>query len=338
MLLTSSTRRSPRTRTTPRPMSGSPTVTISCANTRLMPASEAYPLAKEAAEHALATERRPRRSAHGARLRRVLLDARHTEGEARVRPRRWSSIRRSVRAHHWYATALLHMGEFHHALQEINEAQKLDPQSRSIIADKGLILFYDGKVDDAVGLLGDLAQTERDYLSPFAYLAAIYFAERRYPDFFGAGKEAARLMQDNNRLIAVEAAERGYASERRTGDVPSHGRRAAAALFSRQRVRLAPGADLQRGWATTRRRFDIFAPRSTATRNTSWRSASSRPSSRYTAWPSSGRWSARSACRRFERRLRAKEKRAARGGSRELQGGVKQSGQEPLASIAGQTH
>jgi len=32
------------------------------------------------------------------------------------------------------------------------------------------------------------------------------------------------------------------------------------------------------------------------------------------------------------------EKRAARGGSRELQGGVKQSGQEPLASIAGQMH
>jgi hypothetical protein len=33
-----------------------------------------------------------------------------------------------------------------------------------------------------------------------------------------------------------------------------------------------------------------------------------------------------------------REKRAARGGSGELQGGVKQSGQEPLASIAGRDH
>ncbi len=182
----------------------------------VMPASEAYPLAREAAEHALRLND-GLAEAHTALAfvefywTRDIPKAKHEFDRAlKLDPS-------SVRAHHWYATALLHMGEFHHALQEINEAQKLDPQSRSIIADKGLILFYDGKVDDAVRLLGDLAQTERDYLSPFAYLAAIYFAERRYPDFFGAGKEAARLMQDNNRLIAVEAAERGYASDGERG-------------------------------------------------------------------------------------------------------------------------
>jgi Tfp pilus assembly protein PilF len=45
----------------------------------------------------------------------------------------------SVIAHHWYATFLLHLGRFPESLEEIEKAQKLDPNSTAILADKGLI-------------------------------------------------------------------------------------------------------------------------------------------------------------------------------------------------------
>ncbi|MGA8026482.1 MAG: hypothetical protein WB992_05010 [Bryobacteraceae bacterium] len=50
-------------------------------------------------------------------------------------------------AHHWYATFLMSVGREREALAEIERSQALEPSSQSIVADKGLILFYTGQVE-----------------------------------------------------------------------------------------------------------------------------------------------------------------------------------------------
>ncbi len=170
-----------------------------------MPAEEAYPKAKAAAERAIALNDR-------------LADA-HTALAfvefywSRDMPRAERAFRRaleldpnSVRAHHWYGTALLHLGKFDLALAEISKAQQLDPRSRAILADKGLILYYAGHVQEAVDLLEQLAESEPDYLSPRAYLSAIYFAEKNYESYVKEELLAARLLGDSNRASVAESA------------------------------------------------------------------------------------------------------------------------------------
>ncbi|MGD9868881.1 MAG: hypothetical protein AB7U38_12850, partial [Hyphomicrobiales bacterium] len=96
------------------------------------------------------------------------------------------------------------LGDFPRALEEINHAQRLRPQSRSILASKGLILFYNGRKDEALRLLRQLAASEPDYLSPAAYLAAIHLVEREYEDFLLEERRAAQLLKDEARLATAE--------------------------------------------------------------------------------------------------------------------------------------
>lgn len=177
----------------------------------LMPAAEAYPRAREAAERAVALND-ALADAHTALAFVEFYWTRDIERAQREFERALELDPNSVRAHHWFATALLHMGEFEYALREITKAQTLEPQSRAILADKGLILFYAGRGEEAVALLTQLAASEPDYLSPPAYLAAIHFAKGEYADFLTQATKAATLLQDDNRLAIVEAAGRGFAA------------------------------------------------------------------------------------------------------------------------------
>src|SRR5208283_1188834 len=51
-------------------------------------------------------------------------------------------------AHHWYATYLLSLRRDPESLAEIERAQALDPASKSVLADKGSILFVAGRQQD----------------------------------------------------------------------------------------------------------------------------------------------------------------------------------------------
>ncbi|MGE0237475.1 MAG: tetratricopeptide repeat protein [Parvibaculaceae bacterium] len=171
----------------------------------MMPASEAYPKAKAAAERALALDE-SLADAHTA-LAFVTFywsrDMRRAEQEFK---RALQLDPNSARAHHWYGTALLHLGRFDQALAEVNEAQRLDPRSRAILADKGLILYYAGQTKEAVALLAQLAESEPDFLSPRAYLAAIHFAEKNYEGYVKEEMAAARLIGDTTRLTVAKSA------------------------------------------------------------------------------------------------------------------------------------
>lgn len=123
----------------------------------------------------------------------------------------------SARAHHWYATALLHAGRFSDALTEIDAAAARDPSSRSIRADRALILFFAGRADEAIAELRAMAAGEPEFASPHAHLALIYLAQERYEDHLREARAAAALRRDREELALVERAEQGLAAGGRRG-------------------------------------------------------------------------------------------------------------------------
>jgi tetratricopeptide (TPR) repeat protein len=117
-----------------------------------------------------------------------------------------------VQAHHWYATFLLASGRYREALDQIEQARKLDPSSTTIQADKGYILFNAGRKTEAFSLLKQLESTDPTLASTHRYLAAIYFDRKDYDDFFAESKQAAELRHDQSALAVTEAAQKGFAT------------------------------------------------------------------------------------------------------------------------------
>jgi tetratricopeptide (TPR) repeat protein len=176
----------------------------------VMPPSEAYPRAAAAAKRAIALND----SLSGAHSSLAFVDfywSWDTAGAQREFKRALELDPNSVRGLHWYATFLLHLGRFPESLEEIEKAQKLDPESKSILADKGLILFYAGYTDQALALLKPLEASEPDFLSPHNYLALIYLVEGNWPQYLAESRKSAALLHDEHRLAVVAAGEKGFA-------------------------------------------------------------------------------------------------------------------------------
>jgi tetratricopeptide (TPR) repeat protein len=122
-----------------------------------------------------------------------------------------------VTAHHWFATTLMTLGRFQDALREIDRAQQLEPSSISILADKGLILWYAGRKDDAVALLKQIAASEPSFVSTHRYLAAIYLLDKHDSNFLSEASELAMLSYDGPGTMVADGAAKGYKAGGRRG-------------------------------------------------------------------------------------------------------------------------
>ena len=115
-----------------------------------------------------------------------------------------------VQGYHWYATFLLTSGRFPEALDQIEQARKLDPSSTTIQADKAYILFSAGRKSEGLALLKQLESTDPALATTHGYLAQIYFDRKDYENFFAESKQAAQLRHDEAALAIANAAERGF--------------------------------------------------------------------------------------------------------------------------------
>jgi tetratricopeptide (TPR) repeat protein len=176
----------------------------------VMPPAEAYPRAAAAAKRAIAIND----SLSGAHRSLAFVDFYwylDIPGAQHEFQRALELDPSSALTHHWYATFLLHMVRFPESLREIDQAQKLDPHSTSVLADKGLILFYAGYPDQSVALLKQLETSEPDFLSPHNYMAFIYLVQKNWPQFLAESRKAATLLHDDYHLAMVAAGEKGLA-------------------------------------------------------------------------------------------------------------------------------
>jgi tetratricopeptide (TPR) repeat protein len=122
-----------------------------------------------------------------------------------------------VPAHHWYATALAEAGRPQEAMREIDQAQALDPNSTSILADKGFVLYYDGRPDQAIALEKELEASAPAFLSPHSYLSMFYLWQGDLPNSLAESKQSAELSHDPNALAVSNAAAEGFAAGGRRG-------------------------------------------------------------------------------------------------------------------------
>jgi len=176
-----------------------------------MPESEAYPRAIAAAKRAIALDESlsGAHSSLGFAEYFWLWDA---PGAQKEFQRALELDPKSVNAHHWYATMLLSLGRDKESLDEIDKAEKLDPQSSAILADQGLIMFSAGMKDQALAQLKQLEASQPNFLSPHNYLAGVYFSQRDYHNYLAESKTAATLQHDDSRLKIVTAGEKGLAA------------------------------------------------------------------------------------------------------------------------------
>jgi DNA-binding winged helix-turn-helix (wHTH) protein/tetratricopeptide (TPR) repeat protein len=177
----------------------------------VMPANEAYPRALAAAKKALELD--DQSSEAHASLAFVsfnwMLDAATADRE----------FRRSIEldpknsvAHHWYATTLVNLARYPESIAEIEHAQALDPASKSILADKGRILWSAGRRDEALSLLKQMETAEPGFMSPHRYLRMAYLDSGDYPDYLAEMKQEALLRHDDAALSIAEAAAKGFSS------------------------------------------------------------------------------------------------------------------------------
>jgi tetratricopeptide (TPR) repeat protein len=113
-------------------------------------------------------------------------------------------------AHHWYASYLMTVGRSAEALEQIEIAQQLNSSSRSILADKGLILYYAGRTDEATALLRQLEETEPSFISPHRYMAVIHLTNRNYGEYLAETKKVAVLTTNETDRAIVDAAAKGW--------------------------------------------------------------------------------------------------------------------------------
>ncbi|MFZ0478674.1 MAG: winged helix-turn-helix domain-containing protein [Terriglobales bacterium] len=122
----------------------------------------------------------------------------------------------NAKAHHWYAT-FLNTNRQDEALAEIDLARKLMPDSSSILADKGVLLWDAGHREEALRLLQQLETTEPDFVSPHRYLRMAYLDTGDYSNYIAELKKEALLTHDAALSAVAEAAAKGFAQSGERG-------------------------------------------------------------------------------------------------------------------------
>jgi tetratricopeptide (TPR) repeat protein len=117
-----------------------------------------------------------------------------------------------VRAHHWYATYLLGMHRYPEAIDQMEQARRLDPSSNAILADKGFLLWLAGRKNEGLALLAQLETTDPSLSSTHDYLDRIYWEQKNYARALMERRRVAELRRDENGLALADAREKGFAA------------------------------------------------------------------------------------------------------------------------------
>ncbi|HVT43490.1 MAG TPA: protein kinase [Thermoanaerobaculia bacterium] len=95
--------------------------------------------------------------------------------------------------HHWYSRFLTTMGRHEEALAELEKAHKLDPLSRVLPANKGMILYFARRYDEALGQLQ--TALELDPAFPVAHwgLGLCYVVQGKFDDSLASLEKAIEI-------------------------------------------------------------------------------------------------------------------------------------------------
>ncbi|MEO8925690.1 MAG: hypothetical protein ABI306_00885 [Caulobacteraceae bacterium] len=174
----------------------------------LMPSSQAFPLARTAALHALALNDRLA-SAHAALAFANFYGFWDAASARREFARAIALDPTSETSHHWFATFLMTQGDNAGALRQIDIARALDPASPAIAADRAVILYAAGRKTEALADIKVVEAAHPDFLSPHNYLANFALIDGDDEGYARESQIAAGLTDDPLRVALASAAREG---------------------------------------------------------------------------------------------------------------------------------
>jgi tetratricopeptide (TPR) repeat protein len=98
------------------------------------------------------------------------------------------------------------------ARDQIEQAQKLEPSSTAILADKAYILWHLSHNNEGIALLTQLEASEPSLSSTHAYLGEIHWEQHEYAKSLAESRRSAELRHDENGLAIARAREKGFAA------------------------------------------------------------------------------------------------------------------------------
>ena len=113
-----------------------------------------------------------------------------------------------AQSHHWHAAALMSLGRFELAAQEIIRAREIEPLSRSIGVSSAMIQLGLGRSDSARAALLQIIDLEPGYRSPWRFLSFAELARRDHPAYLDALETRFTLTADEDGLAIVRAGKR----------------------------------------------------------------------------------------------------------------------------------
>jgi TolB-like protein/Tfp pilus assembly protein PilF/DNA-binding winged helix-turn-helix (wHTH) protein len=162
--------------------------------------AEAYPLAREAAQKALAIDSNAAEAY--AALADVSLHYDYDWAAAEENFRRAITLDDNyATAHHWYALLLVLRGRPEESWKELNRALELDPKSLAINADLGLYFFYTRQFDRAIERARKALELDPSYPMAHVWLGRALVEKRRYAEAMAEFQRALQI--EPNHLLAL---------------------------------------------------------------------------------------------------------------------------------------
>lgn len=176
-----------------------------------MPAGEAYPQALAAAQRAVELDGNSAEAHESLAFTTFWWTWKATTAEREFK-RALQLNPNLAQAHHWYATFLMALQRYDEALKEMDAAQRLEPGSSAVLADKGFLLWNLGRHDEALAQLKQLEASIPSLSSTYYYLGNIDWQQGEYAAAVTDWKRLAQMRQDESGLAIAEARERGFAA------------------------------------------------------------------------------------------------------------------------------
>jgi len=175
-----------------------------------MPDAVAFPKARDEAQKALALD--PNFSDAHASLAFVLYfwDEHPAAAEQEFR----TALRlnpNSALAHQWYGSVLTHEGRFAEALQQLDTAQRLEPNSTAILASRAYALGLAGHRDQAIDMLNAITEQDPSYSGAHYRISVLCMVPpANIPCALRERRRWATLMHHDDEIAEGAAAERAY--------------------------------------------------------------------------------------------------------------------------------
>jgi Tfp pilus assembly protein PilF len=122
----------------------------------------------------------------------------------------------SALAHHWYGSMLTHEARFAEAVEQLDIAQRLAPNSTAILYSRAVVLGFDGHRQQAIDLLHQITEEDPEYPSTHGRIAILALTEPKNIQLFLDEKGiSAKLGADNADVALNQAMTSAY---RRQGE------------------------------------------------------------------------------------------------------------------------